>query len=94
MADLAMCVDGGSINDISLNYECFKKWHWEYSKYYFLNKHYNKILIFLIATKSMFKFSLKIFVFYFLNKNSYIIYKSRLNGLLSFYLKRKCNIDF
>ena len=28
----------GSINDNSLNYECFKKWHWEWSKYYFLNK--------------------------------------------------------
>lgn len=91
---LAHHLEGGSINDKSLKYECFKKWHWEYSKYYFLSKHYNKILIFLIATKSMFKFSLKIFVFYFLNKNSYKIYKSRLNGLLSFYLKRKCNIDF
>ena len=91
---LAHHLEGGSINDKSLKYECFKKWHWEYSLYYFLSKHYNKILIFLIATKSMFKFSLKIFVFYFLNKNSYKIYKSRLNGLLSFYLKRKCNIDF
>lgn len=91
---IAQHLEGGSINDKSLKYECFKKWHWEYSKYYFLSKHYNKILIFLIAFKSVFKFSLKIFVFYFLNKNRYKIYKSRLNGLLSFYLKRKCNIDF
>ena len=35
----------GSVLDNTLNYECFKKWHWEWSKYYFLNKHYNKILI-------------------------------------------------
>ena len=91
---IAQHLEGGSINDKSLKYECFKKWHWEYSKYYFFNKHYNKILIFLIASKSILKFSLKIFVFYFLNKNRYKIYKSRLNGLLSFYLKRKCNIDF
>ena len=91
---IAQHLEGGSINDKSLKYECFKKWHWEYSKYYFLSKHYNKILIFLIAFKSVFKFSLKIFVFYFLNKNRCKIYKSRLNGLLSFYLKRKCNIDF
>ena len=91
---LAEHLDGDSINDKSLKYECFKKWHWEYSKYYFFNKHYNKILIFLIAFKSMFKFSFKIFLFYFFNKNKYEIYKSRLNGLFSFYLKRKCNIDF
>ena len=91
---LAEHLDGDSINDESLEFECFKKWHWEYSKYYFFNKHYNKILIFLIAFKSMFKFSFKIFLFYFFNKNKYAIYKSRLNGLFSFYLKRKCNIDF
>jgi len=84
----------GSINDKTLKYECFKKWHWEWSKYYFLNKHYNKILIFLIAFKSIFKFSLKIVIFYYLNKKKYHLYKSRLNGLLSFYFKKKCNIDY
>ena len=91
---IAQHQDGGSINDKSLNYECFKKWHWEYSKYYFFSKHYNKNIIFLIALKSIFKFSLKILMFYFFNKNRYKIYRSRLNGLLSFYLKRKCNIEF
>ena len=84
----------GSINDKTLKYECFKKWHWEWSKYYFLNKHYNKILIFFIAVKSIFKFSLKIVFFYYLNKDKYQVYKSRLNGLLSFYFKKKCNIDY
>ncbi len=84
----------GSINDKTLKYECFKKWHWEWSKYYFLNKHYNKILIFFIACKSIFKYFLKILVFYFLNKNKYYISKTRLNGLLSFYFKKKCNIDY
>jgi N-acetylglucosaminyl-diphospho-decaprenol L-rhamnosyltransferase len=84
----------GSINDKSLKYECFKKWHWEWSKYYFLNKHYNKTLILLVAIKSICKFSLKTIVFYFLNKNKYQIYKTRLNGLLSFYFKKKCNIYY
>ena len=84
----------GSINDKTLKYECFKKWHWEWSKYYFLNKHYNKILIFFIAAKSIFKFSLKIVFFYRFNKNKYQVYKSRLNGLLSFYFKKKCNINY
>ena len=84
----------GSINDKSLKYECFKKWHWEWSKYYFLNKHYNKFLISIVACKSLFKFSLKAMVFYFFNKHRYYIYKSRLNGLISFYLKKKCNIDY
>ena len=84
----------GSINDKTLKYECFKKWHWEWSKYYFLNKHYNKILIFFIAVKSIFKFSLKIVFFYYLNKDKYQVYKSRLNGLLSFYFKKKCNINY
>ena len=84
----------GSINDKTLKYECFKKWHWEWSKYYFLNKHYNKILILFIAVKSIFKFSLKIVFFYYLNKDKYQVYKSRLNGLLSFYFKKKCNIDY
>ena len=36
----------GSVADNSLDYECFKKWHWEWSKYYFLNKHYNKLKFF------------------------------------------------
>ena len=63
----------GSIADKSINYECFKKWHWERSKYYFLNKHYNKILIFFLALKSSIKFSFKILAFYFFNSNkSYI----------------------
>ena len=84
----------GSINDKTLKYECFKKWHWEWSKYYFLNKHYNKILIFFIAVKSIFKFSLKIVFFYYLNKDKYQVYKSRLNGLLSFYFKKKRNINY
>ncbi len=84
----------GSINDKSEKYELFKKWHWEWSKYYFLNKHYNKVLIQLIALKTIFKFCFKIFIFCFFNKKKYQLNKSRLNGLLSFYLKRKCNIDF
>jgi N-acetylglucosaminyl-diphospho-decaprenol L-rhamnosyltransferase len=84
----------GSINDKTLKYECFKKWHWECSKYYFLNKHYNNLLIFFIAFNSIFKFSVKIIIFYCFNRNKYHLYKSRLNGLLSFYLKKKCNIDY
>jgi N-acetylglucosaminyl-diphospho-decaprenol L-rhamnosyltransferase len=84
----------GSINDKTLKYDCFKKWHWEWSKFYFLNKHYNTILIFFIALKSILKFSIKIFIFYSFNKNRSRLYQSRLNGLLSFYLKKKCNIDY
>ena len=58
----------GSINDNSLNYECFKKWHWEWSKYYFLNKHYNKIIILIIALKNFLKLSIKAIFLYFMNK--------------------------
>ena len=61
----------GSINDKSLNYECFKKWHWEWSKYYFLNKHYSKMLILFVALKSIVKLTLKILLFYFLNKDKF-----------------------
>ncbi len=84
----------GSINIKSLNYECFKKWHWERSKYYFLNKHYNKILIFLLALKSSIKLTLKILSFYFFSKEKFLLNKSRLVGLLSFYFKKKCRIEF
>ena len=84
----------GSINDKTLKYECFKKWHWEWSKYYFLNKHYNKIIIFFIATKSILKFLFKILIFFYFNKNKYQLYKTRLNGLLSYYFNKKCNIDY
>jgi len=80
---------GGSVNDISIEYECFKKWHWEWSKYYFFNKHYNNVIIFFIAIKSILKFVLKISLFYFFNKNKNKIYRSRLDGILSFYLKKK-----
>jgi len=84
----------GSIDDKSLKYECFKKWHWEWSKYYFLNKHYNRVVIFFIAYVSILKFSIKILVFYLLNKDRYYLYNSRLNGLLSFYFKKKCTINY
>ena len=80
---------GGSVNNISLEYECLKKWHWEWSKYYFYNKHYNKIIIFFIALESLVKFSLKIFFYYFYNKNKNKIFRSRLDGLLTYYLKKK-----
>ena len=86
--DLIAHHEGGSIKDESLKYECFKKWHWEWSKYYFLSKHYNKFIILLIAFKSIFKFSLKSLAFYFLNKKKYNVYLARLDGILSFYLKK------
>ena len=81
----------GSVDDNSLSYECFKKWHWEWSKYYFLTKHYNKYLILIIAFKNLLKFILKIPIFYLLNKKKFKIYLSRTNGLLGFYLKKKLN---
>ena len=86
--DLIAHHEGGSIKDESLKYECFKKWHWEWSKYYFLSKHYNKFIVLLIAFKSIFKFSLKSSVFYFFNKKKYNVYLARLDGILSFYLKK------
>ena len=60
----------GSVLDNTLNYECFKKWHWEWSKYYFLNKHYNKILILFLALKNLIKFYIKIIFYYFLDKKN------------------------
>lgn len=78
----------GSVADNSLEYECFKKWHWEWSKYYFLTKHYNKYLILTMAFKNLFKFMLKISIFFLLDKKKYKIYLSRTRGLLAFYLKK------
>jgi N-acetylglucosaminyl-diphospho-decaprenol L-rhamnosyltransferase len=84
----------GSIKDGSINYECFKKWHWEYSKYYFFNKHYNKFLIFLIALKNISRLFIKVLFFYFINKKITLICMSRLNGISSYYLNKKCNINY
>ena len=92
--DLIAHHEGGSIKDESLKYECFKKWHWEWSKYYFLNKHYNRVLVLMIALKNIFKFILKSILFYFINKKKFEIYKSRIGGLTGFYLKKKCKIIF
>ena len=84
---------GGSVNDRSIEFECFKKWHWEWSKYYYYNKHYNKMIVFCIALTSIIKFTTKIFIYFFIDKNKNSIFKSRLNGLLSYYLnKKKLNI--
>ena len=83
----------GSVADNSLNYECFKKWHWEWSKYYFLTKHYNKYLISIMAFKNLLKFIFKIPIFYLINKKKYKIYLSRISGLLGFYLKKKLKND-
>ena len=78
----------GSVLDNTLNYECFKKWHWEWSKYYFLDKHYNKILISFLALKNLIKFYIKIFFYYFLDKKKLSIFESRIDGIISFYLKK------
>jgi len=82
----------GSVLDNTLNYECFKKWHWEWSKYYFLNKHYNKILILFLALKNLIKFYIKIIFYYYLDKKKLKIFQSRIDGLISFYLKRSKKI--
>lgn len=82
----------GSVEDKSMNYECFKKWHWEWSKFYFFNKHYNRILVFFISLIVIIKLTIKILFFYLTNRNKYIIFKSRLNGILSYYFKSNCNI--
>ncbi len=79
----------GSVADNSLDYECFKKWHWEWSKYYFLNKHYNKLIIYFIALKNSFKMILKIPIFYLFNKKKYKVTLSRLNGLIGYYVNKR-----
>jgi len=82
----------GSVLDNTLNYECFKKWHWEWSKYYFLDKHYNKILILFFALKNLIKFYIKIIFYYYLDKKKLKILQSRIDGLISFYLKKSKKI--
>ena len=82
----------GSVLDNTLNYECFKKWHWEWSKYYFLDKHYNKILISFFALKNLIKFYIKIIFYYYLDKKKLKIFQSRIDGLISFYLKKSKKI--
>ena len=87
----------GSISNAGINYERFKKWHWEWSKCYFLNKHYNSFLIFLISMKNITKYSVKIIFFLFFNNYKYQLFKARLNGVIGFYLntifkKNKLNI--
>jgi N-acetylglucosaminyl-diphospho-decaprenol L-rhamnosyltransferase len=82
----------GSVLDNTLKYECFKKWHWEWSKYYFLDKHYNKLLISFIALKNLVKFYIKIIFYYFLDKKKLMIFQSRIDGLISFYLKKSKKI--
>ena len=82
----------GSVLDNTLNYKCFKKWHWEWSKYYFLDKHYNKILILFFALKNLIKFYIKIIFYYYLDKKKLKIFQSRIDGLISFYLKRSKKI--
>lgn len=83
----------GSVQDKSLNYECFKKWHWEWSKFYFLFKHYNKFFVFLISIKTIMKYLLKILFFNIINKKKSTIFKARLSGIFSYYLKKKCDIE-
>ena len=84
----------GSISNAGINYERFKKWHWEWSKCYFLNKHYNSFLIFLISMKNITKYSIKIIFFLFFNNYKYQLFKARLNGVIGFYLNKKCKIKF
>ena len=87
--DLNASHSDGSVADNTLNYECFKKWHWEWSKYYFLNKHYNRLIVYFIALKNCLKMVFKIPIFYFFNKKKFKINLSRLRGLIGYYLNKK-----
>ncbi len=79
----------GSMNDDSLKFECFKKWHWEWSKYYFMNKHYNKFFVTIIALKNFIKFLIKMLFFFPVNKTKFKVYCFRAKAILSFYLDKK-----
>jgi len=83
---------GGSSHKEELNIEMEKSrnWHWMWSKFYFNKKHYGYLLG-LISTLPSFFSSLIKYFFYILSKN-YIkknIYKMRFLGLLNSYLLKK-----
>jgi len=77
-------------NEMDLEIEKSRNWHWMWSKFYFSKKHYGFILAFIKTFPHLFSSFVK-FVLYMLifNQKKKIIYKMRFLGLINSYLLRK-----
>ncbi len=76
--------------DQNENLECFRNWHWMWSKFYFNKKHHGYLLAILKTSNNLISSTFK-YIFYAIifNKNKKNIYKMRFLGLLNAILGKK-----
>ena len=82
---------GGQSHDpkFSEKMELQRNWHYIWSLFYFSKKHYGLTHAYKITFKKFLSAFIKSFIYFFLNKKKFLIYKHRFLGLLNSYLGRK-----
>ena len=81
---------GKSHNPIySEKMELQRNWHYMWSFFYFSKKHHGVFFAYKNTLKKFFSAFIKIFIYFFLDKKKYLIYRHRFLGLLYSYLGKK-----
>lgn len=71
------------------NLTWWKNWHWAWSSFYFKKKYSTKLIFILEVIIKLPKVFIKTIAYSFLNEKKYFLYSGRLNGYISFLLKKK-----
>jgi N-acetylglucosaminyl-diphospho-decaprenol L-rhamnosyltransferase len=71
------------------NLTWWKNWHWAWSSFYFKRKYSKSLNYILEIIKKLPKVFIKTIVYSFVNKKKYFLYSGRLNGYISFLMKKK-----
>jgi len=66
-----------------------REWHYYWGMFYYHKKHYGYLRTFILLSKKIMRFFILKNFNFFLNKNKYLIYNARFNGLLNQFLNKK-----
>ena len=72
-------------SDYSFEIELNRNWHYMWSKFYYYKKNYSYLRGIKETIGQYSRSTIKVIFYYFINKNKFLIYKSRVSGLYNSY---------
>jgi GT2 family glycosyltransferase len=69
--------------------EICRNWHYMWSLFYFKKKHDGILVAYAITLPKLFRYIIKMFFFFFFNKNKFMKFSARSKGLISSYLNKR-----
>ena len=83
-------IEGGSYNSETIKkIEPLRQWHYMWGKFYFYKKHFGILKAYIVTFPDLLECLVKIPLLIFFNKNKFLIYFNRLNGLINAMLGKK-----